>query len=141
RNAAYSSLPLVDGRVPPVTWAARGSLDGVCLVSVGEEGTRLCLEATSVAGELAHAHLCYLDHASLSAAAVELSAEYDRFAAVEDPPPAGAIAAALALLLPDCHVTGVNAGHTWPSHGGNHTDWLESLGLDLPSVLRAAARA
>ena len=47
------------------------------------------------------------------------------------------LAEALALLLPQCHITGVNAGHGWPVLGGDHHQVMAQLGLDLPAVLSA----
>ncbi|WP_207931128.1 hypothetical protein [Streptomyces sp. 8K308] len=58
---------------------------------------------------------------------------------VEEHRPAGGVAEALALLLPDHAVTGVNAGHLWPAEGGDHAEVLGQLGLTLSAVLTAAA--
>ncbi|MDT0318485.1 transketolase [Streptomyces millisiae] len=141
RNAAYESLPGAgDGRVPPVVWDHRGPPGATCLVSVGEEGTRLCVAARERDPGLAHAHLCYLDHEHLAAAAAELAPLHRRFVVVEEHRPAGGVAEALALLLPDHAVTGVNAGHSWPTEGGDHGEVLAALGLTLPAVLAAAGR-
>lgn len=143
RNAGYHSLPVTGdepgfGGVPWVTWEKRESSSGVCLVSVGEEGTRLCLEARAQRPDLAHGHLCYLDHPSLEQAARRLRAEHTRFVVVEEHRAQGGVAEALALLLPDCTVTGVNAGLGWPTEGGDHAQVMGQLGLDLPAVLTAA---
>ena len=60
RNARYDSLPgdtpVADpaGPVPPVIWDAPARTDEVCLISVGEEGTRLCLAAGEVLPDLGH---------------------------------------------------------------------------------------
>ncbi|MCX3061840.1 transketolase family protein [Streptomyces beihaiensis] len=138
RNAAYDSLPRAGAELPLVTWAAPDGTDGVCLVSVGEEGTRLALEATAARPGLAHAHLTYLDHHRLQLAAMELADRYGSFVVVEEHRAEGGAAEALALLLPHCEVRGVNAGHRWPSEGGDHHQVMSQLGLDLPAVLREA---
>ncbi|MFD0023542.1 transketolase family protein [Streptomyces sp. NPDC058382] len=137
RNASYASLP-ADGYEPPlVTWDSTGRDGETCLVSVGEEGTRLALEARERRPELAHAHLVYLDHDHLSRAAAELSGRHRRFVVVEEHRREGGVAEALALLLPGCEVVGVNAGHRWPTEGGDHHEVMAGLGFDLPAVLAA----
>ncbi|GAA2816333.1 transketolase [Kitasatospora paracochleata] len=138
RNAVFDSLPTGDGEVGPVTWDHRGEPDATCLVSVGEEGTRLALEARAARPELAHAHLTYLDHAHLELAAAELAQRPGRFTVIEEHRREGGVAEALALLLPGREVTGVNAGHGWPTQGGDHHEVMGQLGLDLPAVLAAA---
>ncbi|MFD0394152.1 hypothetical protein ACFQ3Z_24760 [Streptomyces nogalater] len=50
RNAAYESLPVSGTGLPPVTWESEGDPGDVCLVSVGEEGTRLSLAARAATG-------------------------------------------------------------------------------------------
>ncbi|MDH6111822.1 transketolase [Kitasatospora sp. MAP12-15] len=142
RNALYDSLPVDSAGIagvelPSVTWEHRGTPGSTCLVSVGEEGTRLALAARELRPELAHAHLTYLDHARLALAAPELAAEHTRFTVVEEHRQEGGVAEALALLLPGCHITGVNAGHSWPTQGGDHHEVMGQLGLDLPAVLAA----
>lgn len=144
RNAVYESL---DGaaaeagayadEVPPVRWAHQGEPGGTCLVSVGEEGARLVLAARELRPEPAHAHLTYLDHAHLAVAAAQLARRHSRFIVVEEHRGEGGIAEALALLLPQCHLTGVNAGHDWPVQGGSHHEVMSQLGLDLFAVLAA----
>jgi transketolase len=140
RNAAYESLPLPDAGIPLVNWASRGRRGGTCLVSVGEEGTRLCLEAGGRDPELAHAHLCYLDAERLARAAEELAERHHRFVVVEEHRAEGGIGEALSLLLGACAVRSVNAGRAWPSQGGDHADVLAGLGLSAEAVLAAAAR-
>ena len=136
RNAASVSLPR-DGELAPVNWAAAGSSD-VCLVSVGEVGTSLALEAHAQRPELGHAHLCFVDHASLTEVAAELrSSRYSRFVVVEEHRPTGGAASTLALLMPAVEVIGVNAGMAWPSEGGDHGEVLGQLGLDLAHVMAA----
>ncbi|MEV7401148.1 transketolase [Streptomyces sp. NPDC091267] len=141
RNASYTSLPSDGPGLPLVTWDSRGTADEPCLVSVGEEGTRLALEARERRPELGHAHLVYLDHAHLARAAAELAQQHSRFVVVEEHRREGGVAEALALLMPRCEVTGVNAGHTWPTEGGDHHEVMAGLGFDLPAVLAAAARS
>ncbi|MFG2819356.1 transketolase family protein [Kitasatospora sp. NPDC048365] len=137
RNAVYDSLPF-DGELPgPVTWDHRGEPDATVLVSVGEEGTRLALEARERRPELGHAHLVYLDHAHLTLAAEELATTAGRLVVVEEHRAEGGAAEALALLLPGREVVGVNAGHAWPTQGGDHHEVMAQLGLDLPAVLAA----
>ncbi|GAA4859924.1 transketolase [Kitasatospora terrestris] len=137
RNAVYDSLPF-DGELPgPVTWDHRGEPGATVLVSVGEEGTRLALEARERRPELGHAHLVYLDHAHLSLAAEELATTTGRLVVVEEHRAEGGAAEALALLLPGREVVGVNAGHAWPTQGGDHHEVMAQLGLDLPAVLAA----
>jgi len=162
RNAAYESLPGsgsgsgsgvgsgieigvgtgigIGTELPLVNWANQGEPGQACLVSVGEEGTRLALEATALRPELAHAHLTYLDHHHLELAAAELADRHDRFVVVEEHRREGGIAEGLALLLPRCEVSGVNTGHAWPTEGGDHQEVMAQLGLDLPAVLGAADR-
>ncbi|WP_405018377.1 transketolase [Kitasatospora sp. NBC_00070] len=137
RNASYQSLSWDGDRLPVVNWEHPAERAATCLVSVGEEGTRLALAARELHPEVAHAHLTYLDHAHLELAAAELTTRHSRFVVVEEHRREGGIAEALALLLPHCEVTGVNAGHAWPTQGGDHHEVMGQLGLDLPAVLSA----
>ncbi|MFG2139514.1 transketolase family protein [Streptomyces sp. NPDC048650] len=139
RNAAYESLNPPGAELPLVTWEFRADPDDVCLVSVGEEGTRLALAARSATG-VSHAHLVYVDHEHLAEAAAELAGRHTRFVVVEEHRSQGGVAEALALLLPRCEVAGVNAGHDWPAEGGDHHEVMARLGFDLPAVLSAVAR-
>jgi transketolase len=141
RNAAYASLPWMGADVPVLTWEHSAEAGAVCLVSVGEEATRLCLATRQRRTDLAHGHVCYLDHAHLAEAAAQLAQLHRRFVVVEEHRAEGGIAEALSLLLPRCAVVGVNAGHGWPSQGGDHDEVLAHLGLDLPAVLTAVATA
>ncbi|MFE4217624.1 transketolase family protein [Streptomyces sp. NPDC056844] len=140
RNAAYTSLPGQDGELPLVAWDSAGAEGAPCLVSVGEEGTRLALEARERDPGLAHAHLVYLDHGHLARAAAELAGRHSGFVVVEEHRREGGVAEALALLMPRCEVVGVNAGHDWPAEGGDHHEVMARLGFDLPAVLSAASR-
>ncbi|MBT2478730.1 transketolase family protein [Streptomyces sp. ISL-94] len=137
RNAGYESLPWDGDALPLVNWDHPGEPGEPCLVSVGEEGTRLALAARTVRPQTAHAHLAHLDHAHLAPAAAELAQRHTHFVVVEEHRAEGGVAEALALLLPQCRVTGVNAGHDWPVQGGDHHEVMGQLGLDLPAVLSA----
>ncbi|SPF03393.1 transketolase family protein [Streptomyces sp. MA5143a] len=145
RNATYASLPLPESRsddeLPLVNWEFRAEPDDVCLVSVGEEGTRLALAARRAAPGTAHAHLVYLDHENLTGAATELARHHSRFVVVEEHRGQGGVAEALALLLPQARVTSVSADRSWPAHGGDHEEVMAALGLDLPAVLAAVEKA
>lgn len=147
RNAAYESLDLSaadgprEGELPLVNWEFLGESEDVCLVSVGEEGTRLAMEARRAAPGTAHAHLVYLDHEHLTGAAAELASRHRRFVVVEEHRAQGGVAEALALLLPRCEVTAASANRSWPSQGGDHVEVMAAVGLDLPAVLAAVDRA
>ncbi|WP_234046509.1 transketolase [Streptomyces adelaidensis] len=144
RNATYESLAPLGDELPLVNWEFRAGdregregWDAVCLVSVGEEGTRLALAARRAAPGTAHAHLVYLDHEHLTGAAAELARHHSRFVVVEEHRGQGGVAEALALLLPACEVRSVSADRSWPSQGGDHEEVMAALGLDLPAVLDA----
>ncbi|NJP66145.1 transketolase [Streptomyces spiramenti] len=140
RNAAPLSLPWVGPEPPVVNWDVHGAEpDRTCLVSVGEVGTELCLAVRRSLPALPHAHLCYLDQPHLERAAAELADHYDRFVVVEEHRQAGGIASALALLLPGREVSSVNAGESWPVHGGSHEEVLDELGLNEAAVWAALA--
>ncbi|MDX3645186.1 transketolase [Streptomyces sp. MB09-02B] len=142
RNARYESLPVSGIELPLVNWEFMAAdPDAVCLVSVGEEGTRLALAARRAAPGTSHAHLTYLDHENLTPAAAELARHHCRFVVVEEHRGQGGVAEALALLLPECRVTSVSADRSWPSQGGDHEEVMAALGLDLPAVLDAVDRA
>ena len=141
RNAAYRGLLRAGEPVPSITWAGDGVPDGVCLVSVGEVGTELCLRAREQRPGLGHAHLCRLDPGHLAEAAEALRSRFRQFVVVEEHRPTGGVASTLALTLPDAQVRGVSAGDRWPSHGGSHEEVLGALGLDLDAVLNTVDRA
>ncbi|MFI2608570.1 transketolase [Kitasatospora sp. NPDC018619] len=141
RNAQYRSLDWEGAQPPLVNWEHRAAPDEVCLVSVGEEGTRLALAAREARPGPAHAHLVYLDHGHLAGAAAELSRHHRRFVVVEEHRAQGGAAEALALLMPGCEVTAASADLTWPSTGGDHEEVMAAVGLSLPAVLSAVARA
>lgn len=139
RNAVYDSLSPA-ATAEPLLWDRHAGPGDVCLVSVGEEGTRLCVEATAARAGLAHAHLCYLDHENLSRVTDLLSRRHSRFVVVEEHRAEGGVAEALALLMPRSEVHGVNAGRAWPTEGGDHHEVMASLGLHLPAVLETVDR-
>ncbi|MBP0456482.1 transketolase [Streptomyces montanisoli] len=140
RNDAPESLPWDGAEVPAVTWDDAGAEAGrSCLVSVGEVGTELCLTARRRLPALPHAHLCFVDQPHLELAATELAERYDRFVVVEEHRPAGSVASALALLLPENQVHSVNAGEQWPVRGGSHAEVLDQLGLNEGALWSALA--
>ncbi|MEV6484908.1 transketolase [Streptomyces sp. NPDC051576] len=142
RNARYTSLDLPSGgELPLVNWEFRADQGAVCLVSFGEEGTRLALEARTRTPGFAHAHLVHADHEHLTSAAAELARHHSRFVVVEEHRGQGGVAEALALLLPHCEINSVSANRSWPSQGGDHEEVMAALGLDLPAVLRALTHA
>ncbi|WP_075734983.1 transketolase family protein [Streptomyces acidiscabies] len=138
RNARYASLAGAD-QLPLVNWESE---DGdVCLVSVGEEGTRLAVEAREQRPGTAHAHLVHVDHEHLARAAPELARRHRKFVVVEEHRTQGGDAEALALLLPRCEVTSVAADRSWPSQGGDHAEVMAAIGLELTAVLKALHHA
>ncbi|MEU9594745.1 transketolase [Streptomyces sp. NPDC048219] len=104
-----------DGDIPSVVWdVARGSGrradPGVCLVSVGEDGTRLALAARERDAGPAHAHLVYLDDSHLAAAAGELARRHDRFVVLGGYRGPGGVRGRLSRLMPGCEVREVTPG-------------------------------
>ncbi|MFF8592809.1 transketolase [Streptomyces sp. NPDC015220] len=99
-----------DGDIPVVVWdAGRGAgrrtdPAGVCLVSVGEDGTRLALAVRERGPGPAHAHLVYLDDSHLAAAAGELARRHDRFVVLGGHRGPGGVATRLSRLMPGCDV-------------------------------------
>lgn len=93
--------------VPVVSWESPGACEeSVCLVSVGEDGTRLAREARGVAPWLAHAHLVYLDDVRLRRAAGELGRRMRRFVVTGARNGVDGVTETLARLLPGCEVIG-----------------------------------
>jgi len=138
RNAAPVSLPWEGTDPPVVNWDDAGAGAGrICLVSVGEVGTELCLAVRRARPDLPHAHLCFVDQPHLERAAAELAERFDRFIVVEEHRPAGSVGSALALLLPGREVRSVNAGDRWPVHGGSHEQVLDELGLNEGALWKA----
>jgi transketolase len=102
-----------DGDIPAVVWdVARDPGEhadaGVCLVSVGEDGTRLALAVRERGAGPAHAHLVYLDDSHLAAAAGELARRHDRFVVLGGYRGPDGVRARLTRLLPGCEVLEVS---------------------------------
>ncbi|MZD06782.1 transketolase [Streptomyces sp. SID5785] len=101
-----------DGEIPPVVWGA-GPESGepadarVCLVSVGEDGTRLALAARERYAGVAHAHLVYVDDGHLAAAAGQMARHYDRFVVLGGWQGPQGVRQRLSRLMPGCAVFGV----------------------------------
>lgn len=136
RNDAHESLPAARGLMDPV-WQRRPadfSRESLCLVSIGEKGTELCLEVTRGRPALPHVHLCALDHRSLHRAAEELGGHFQRFLVVEEHRPFGGIASSLALLMPGKLVHSHHCGWGWSGEGGDHDEVLAGLGFGLGAL-------
>jgi transketolase len=136
RNEAYESLPAPQDLMAAV-WQQRPedfSHESLCLVSVGEKGTALCLAVKEERPELPHVHLCALDHESLARAAEEMGGYFRRFLVVEEHRPFGGIASSLALLLPGKPVYSHHCGWSWSGQGGNHDEVLAGLGFGLNAL-------
>ncbi|MGN5376609.1 transketolase [Streptomyces lasalocidi] len=98
-----------DGDIPAVVWDLGEDLGlhedaGVCMVSVGEDGTRLALAVRERSQEFAHAHLVYLDDSHLVAAAGELARRYDRFVVLGGHRGPGGVSQRLSRLMLGCDV-------------------------------------
>lgn len=105
-----------DGDIPSVIWDVAGSPDAdMCLVSVGEDGTRLALAARERSLRLAHAHLVYVDDSHLSAAAGELARRYERFVVLGGSAGPSGAAERLRRLLSGCTVMGLLPGGALPA--------------------------
>jgi transketolase len=138
RNDAFDP-PFEPAGPGQVSWAV-GPVAGqsACLVSIGEKPAALCAQATSRRPGVGHAHLCWVDSASLAQAAGVLAGAARRLVVVvEEHRAAGSVASTLALMLPSHQVRSVSAASHWPSEGGTHEDVLGTLGLTLPAVLSA----
>ncbi|MEU6767696.1 transketolase [Streptomyces sp. NPDC046853] len=101
-----------DGDIPSVIWdVAADSGDpaetDTCLVSIGEEGTRLALAVRERSADLAHAHLVYLDDSHLAAAAGELALRHGRLVVLGGAAGPDGAAERLSRLLPGCTVIGL----------------------------------
>ncbi|MEV3859861.1 transketolase [Streptomyces sp. NPDC050095] len=101
-----------DGDIPSVVWDLSRDFGehpdaGVCLVSVGEDGTRLALAARERAAGPAHAHLVYVDDSHLSAAAGELARHHDRFVVLGGNREPDGVRRRLSRLMPGCDVLAV----------------------------------
>ncbi len=137
RNDAFDP-PFGPAGPGQVSWAARPAAgQSACLISIGEKPAALCAGATARRPGVGHAHLCWVDSASLAEAIGVLAATARRFVVVEEHRAAGSVASTLALMLPSHRVRSVSAASHWPSEGGAHEDVLGTLGLTLPAVLSA----
>ncbi|MFI7386490.1 transketolase [Streptomyces sp. NPDC049813] len=104
-----------DGEIPSVLWdlpggTGRHPAPGSCLISVGEEGTRLAWAARARGAGLAHAHLVYLDDGHLVAAAGELARRHDRFVVLGGYRGPAGVGERLRRLMPGCLVREVTPG-------------------------------
>jgi transketolase len=102
-----------DADIPSVVWDAvedsgRHGGAGVCMISVGEDGTRLALAARERHAGPAHAHLVYLDDSHLAAAAGELARRYDRFVVLGGHQRPDGVRQRLSRLMPGCEVLEVS---------------------------------
>lgn len=105
--------------------AARGR--GVCLVSVGEDGTRLALAARERNAGPAHAHLVYLDDSHLAAAAGELARHHDRFVVLGGYPGRHGVRQRLSRLMPGCAVLGVTPSGDLAADAGRVLSTVKGL--------------
>ncbi|MEW1749578.1 transketolase [Streptomyces angustmyceticus] len=101
------------GGVPSVVWdavedAGHDEDAGVCMVSVGEDGTRLALAARERSTGPAHAHLVYLDDSHLAAAAGELARRHGRFVVLGGHPGPDGVHKRLSRLMLGCDVREVS---------------------------------
>ncbi|MFI0241412.1 transketolase [Streptomyces sp. NPDC016845] len=108
-DAAADWAGTVDAEIPPVVWdVARdsgASADAdVCLISAGEDGTRLALTVRERRADLVHAHLVYLDDGHLAAAAGELARRHDRFVVLGGSRETDRTRDRLSRLMPGCVV-------------------------------------
>jgi transketolase len=98
-----------DGEIPSVVWdvaqdSGRHADAGVCLVSAGEDGTRLALAVRERSAGPAHAHLVYLDDGHLAAAAGELARRHDRFVVLGGHQRPDGVRQRLSRMMPGCDV-------------------------------------
>ncbi|WP_307719816.1 transketolase family protein [Paenibacillus kobensis] len=140
RNDAFESLPrasqrscrdlLVEERAAPDVWPR------LCLISVGEQATELCMKLAEEYDFIVHAHACYVDSQSLKAYVEPLKALADRFLVVEEHRATGGTASYLALLMSEYPVHSHNCGEQWPTYGGTHAEVLADLGFGLEPLRR-----
>jgi transketolase len=135
RNETFEA-PFAPAGRGEVSWLSEARED-VCLVSVGEKPTQLCVDANLERPGWGHAHLCWVDDESLAGAAPSLAAAARRLVVVEESRTAGSVASALALLLPGHEIRAVDAGVRWPAGGGSHDEILAALGLTVSAVINA----
>lgn len=121
-----------EGDVPSVVWDVAGGWGdhadaGVCVVSVGEEGTRLALAVRERDAGLAHAHLVYVDESHLAAAAGELARRHDRFVVLGGHRGSGGVGERLGRLMPGCQVLEVSLGGEVAADGDRVLSCVEGL--------------
>ncbi|MFJ3713313.1 transketolase (plasmid) [Streptomyces sp. NBC_01267] len=102
-----------DGDIPSVVWditedAGPHEDAQVCIVSVGEDATRLALAVRERSSGAGHAHLVYLDDSHLAAAAGELVRRYDRFVVLGGQRGPDGVQERLSRLMLGCHVLEVS---------------------------------
>lgn len=132
RNGRYHSLPgAIEFEKAPekfvAEWFRRGN-GSTCLVSVGEQGTRVCLESIERYPAVGHLHLCLLNRQHLEAVLPRLR-DFRRIIVVEEHRPFGGIASSMALLMPEHRVEAFSCGETWLHCGGTHEEVLARLGF------------
>lgn len=136
RNNSYESLPrdekqsckqiLYDG--------SKVNNARICLVSVGEEATRLCHFIHHEYNFIAHIHLCYVDIGSLKNYVKELEQVSPNILIVEEHRMTGSVASTLSLLLHKSRVFTYCCDEKWPMYGGSSDDVLEYLGFGLEGL-------
>ncbi len=139
RNGIFHSLDRpAHQALDEVLWdegSPLGTQSKVCLISVGEIGTAVCLQIRDERRDLPHAHLCSLDHKSLKKAILDLRPRFQKFLVVEEHRPLGGIGSSLALMMPDRMVYSHNCGESWPAEGGGHEELLENLGFGVRQAM------
>ena len=139
RNDRYVSLPGAAEleRAPeklPLPWYSRGEGD-TCVVSVGEQGTRVCLETIKVRPAVGHLHLCLLNRPYLEAALPHLR-RFRRIIVAEEHRAFGGVGSSMALLLPERRVEAFSCGDAWLHCGGTHEELLAELGFTCEQLVR-----
>lgn len=132
RNDAFDSLDRAEDescRNLIIEGGARTARSKLCLISVGEQATELCMRIVQEDDTIVHAHLCYVDIQSLKPYIQPLSGLADQFLVVEEHRATGSIASYLALLLPKHQVHSHHCGENWPIYGGTHAEVLDYLGF------------
>src|SRR5690606_7882959 len=110
------------GRYDSLTSNTKVSGKPICLVSVGEQGTRLCAEFMNSWPEMVdHRHLIYLDIEALKSEMPTICKAHKKIVVVEEARPQGSIASTIALYFgQSCQVFGFNCGLSWLHTGGTH---------------------
>ncbi|MFE9454279.1 transketolase [Streptomyces sp. NPDC006739] len=121
-----------DGDIPSVVWdvvedPGHQADAGVCMISVGENGTRLALAARERNAGPAHAHLVYLDDSHLAAAAGELARRHDRFVVLGGHRGPYGVRERLRRLMPGCDVLEVPPSGELAADAGQVLSAVEGL--------------